>query len=78
MKTLTPEAFDRLTRMPAREDRIIWTLAAIGARIGTGVDFVRDTLVAAPGSPIRELGGRYYVFEQDLLDFMRASHHHPS
>lgn len=54
-----------------RNDRIIWTLAAIGARIGVGPDFVRDTLAKQKGSPVKEIGGRYYVFEEDLMAFLR-------
>jgi hypothetical protein len=52
--------------------RIIWTLPAIGARIGVGADFVRDTLAKQPGSPVREIGGRYYAFEDDLIAFLRG------
>ncbi len=51
--------------------RIIWTLGAIAARIGTGPDFVRDTLAQQPGSPVKEIGGRYYAFEDDLISFLK-------
>lgn len=54
-----------------RRDRIIWTLAAIGARIGVGPDFVRDTLAKQNGSPVKEIGGRYYAFEEELMAFLR-------
>lgn len=55
-----------------RADKIIWTLAGIGRRIGVGPDFVRDTLIKQPGSPVKVIGGRYYCFEDDLIDFMRS------
>ncbi|MBN9334916.1 hypothetical protein [Devosia sp.] len=71
MTKLTPETFDALTRMPAREGRIIWTLPAIAGRIGVGVDFVRDTLAKQPGSPVKEIGGRYYAFDDELIAFLR-------
>lgn len=67
---LSPETLDRI--LPSkRRDRIIWTLGAIGDRIGVGPDFVRDTLAKQPGSPIKEIGGRYYCFEDDLMRFLR-------
>lgn len=56
---------------PGNPSRIIWTLPAIGKRIGVGADFVRDTLAKQPGSPIKEIGGRYYAFEEDLILFLR-------
>lgn len=72
MTTLTPDRFDALARnMHAREDRIIWTLPAIAGRLGVGVDFVRDTIAKQPGTPVKEIGGRYYAFESDLLYFLR-------
>lgn len=45
---------------------------AIGDRIGVGPDFVRDTLAKQPGSPVKEIGGRYYAFEEDLIAFLRS------
>lgn len=70
MTDLTPERLDAF--LPGkRRDRIIWTLAAIGDRIGVGPDFVRDTLAKLPGSPVKEIGGRYYAFEEDLMVFLR-------
>jgi hypothetical protein len=65
---------DRLLDSVARpkRDRIIWTLQGIGARIGVGPDFVRDTLAKQPGSPVKEIGGRYYAFEEDLIRFLRS------
>lgn len=70
-KALTAKTFDRLLE-PKPSDRIIWTLAAIGGRIGVGPDFVRDTLAKQPGSPVKEIGGRYYCFESDLLAYLRS------
>jgi len=58
--------------MKAPEPRIIWSLKAIGARIGVGADFVRDTLAKEPASPVKELGGRYYAFEDELIAFLRS------
>lgn len=69
-KHATPEEFDALVQ-PKRRDRIIWTLQGIGARIGVGPDFVRDRLAKQPGSPIKEIGGRYYAFEDDLIGYLR-------
>jgi hypothetical protein len=73
---LTPEKLDallsRVTGVTARDkSRIIWTLPAIGRRIGVGTDFVRDTLAKQEGSPVKEIGGRYYAFEEDLMAFLR-------
>lgn len=74
---LTPAALDALltgkrdVRHTHNPSRIIWTLPAIGQRIGVGADFVRDTIAKLPGSPIKEIGGRYYVFEEDLILFLR-------
>lgn len=67
---LTPERLDALL-MPPRRDKIIWTLGGIAARIGTGTDFVRDTLAKQAGSPVKEIGGRYYAFEEDLITFLK-------
>lgn len=65
------EQFDRI--VPGRQrDKIIWTLPAIGRRIGVGADFVRDTLAKQPGSPVKEIGGRYYAFEEDLITYLRT------
>lgn len=68
---LTTESLDRILQ-PRKRDRIIWTLGGIAARIGTGTDFVRDTLAKQPGTPVKEIGGRYYAFEEDLLSFLRT------
>ncbi|MEQ8446928.1 MAG: hypothetical protein RIB57_13670 [Pelagibacterium sp.] len=71
MSTLTPRRLDAVLERP-KPDRIIWTLPAIGARIGVGADFVRDTLAKQPDSPVKEIGGRYYAFEDDLLTYLRG------
>lgn len=70
---ITPTTFDQLHPTPSpKGDRIIWTLDAIGSRIGTGRDFVRDTLAKQPGSPVKAIGGRYYAFESDLIAYLKA------
>lgn len=69
---MNPTTFDNL--VASRQSRIIWTLGAIGQRIGVGADFVRDTLAKQPGSPVKEIGGRYYAFEDDLIAFLRFQH----
>ncbi|MCE3257933.1 MAG: hypothetical protein K0Q64_2016 [Nitrobacter vulgaris] len=68
---MQPETRPDLLSPGKRHDRIIWTLAAIGARIGVGPDFVRDTLAKQNGSPVKEIGGRYYAFEEDLMAYLR-------
>lgn len=72
---LTAEKFDKLAeggQRPSHNPRIIWTLNAIAQRIGTGVDFVRDTLVTVEDSPVRQIRGRFYCFEDDLIAFLRS------
>lgn len=72
---LTPAVADAILECrgkASRSQQIIWTLPAIGRRIGVGADFVRDTLAKQPGSPIKEIGGRYYAFEEDLIKFLRG------
>lgn len=71
---LTPAVLDAILegRKPSNPSRIIWTLPAIGQRIGVGADFVRDTIAKLPGSPVKEIGGRYYAFEDDLIRFLRG------
>lgn len=71
MTRITPERFDRTVAPKPGRSQIIWTLPAIARRIGVGVDFVRDTLARQPGSPVKEIGGRYYAFEDDLMTFLR-------
>jgi hypothetical protein len=72
---LTASRFDKLAegqqRPSGNPSRIIWTLGGIAHRIGTGPDFVRDTLAKAENSPVRQLGGRFYVFEDELLAFLK-------
>jgi hypothetical protein len=72
---LTPARLDQMlegkVRPSGNPSRIIWTLPAIGSRIGVGADFVRDTLAKQPGSPVKEIGGRFYAFEEDLVSFLR-------
>jgi hypothetical protein len=72
-KPITPRQLDIILEGKPRAlpPRIIWTLPAIGQRIGVGPDFVRDTLAKQEGSPIREIGGRYFAFEDDLIEFLR-------
>ena len=74
MTEITPERFDSTVSSKPGPPRIIWTLPAIGKRIGVGADFVRDTLMKQPGSPVHEIGGRYYAFEEDLITFLRRGH----
>ncbi|MEQ1405654.1 hypothetical protein ABK249_11985 [Neorhizobium sp. Rsf11] len=78
---LTPAALDAILERnvtgnvaprDVARDKIIWTLPAIARRIGVGTDFVRDTLAKQPGSPVKEIGGRYYAFEEDLIAFLRG------
>lgn len=65
---LTPNRFDASV---SGAPRIIWTAGAIAERIGTSPDFVRDKLATLPGSPVRQIGGRYCAVETDLLAFFR-------
>lgn len=72
---LSASRFDKLTegqpRPSGNQPRIIWTLQGIARRIGTGPDFVRDTLAKQPETPVRQVGGRFYAFEDDLISFLR-------
>lgn len=54
--------------LPSRP-RILWGADTIARRIGTSADFVRDTLVKEPGSPVRKIGGRYSAIEGELIAF---------
>ena len=74
---LTASAFDSMAGTRPGRTPIIWTLPAIGARIGVGADFVRDTLAKQPGTPIRQVGGKWYCFEDDLIAFMRSGPREP-
>lgn len=58
--------------------KIIWTAAAIGAKIGRGADFVRNTLAELPGSPVRRMGKQFYAFEAELIDFLRQGTRKPT
>ena len=77
--TLTPQRFDALTEARGKpEPRIIWTADGIARRIGTSADFVRDRLVHMPGSPVKQIGGRYCAVEEDLIAFFRGQPHPPA
>lgn len=56
----------------ASSERIIWTLPAIAQRLGTGVDFIRDNLAKQEGTPIRQVGGRYFAFEEELFQYLKG------
>lgn len=72
-KSLTADLFDRIAEpRPAGRQRIVWTAEAIGARIGTSADFVRETLVHIDGSPVKKIGNRYCAHEDDLIAFFRT------
>jgi hypothetical protein len=71
---LTAARFDKIAegqQRPSGNPKIIWTLSGIARRIGTGSDFVRDTLAKQDGSPVRQIGGRFFCFEDDLIRYMR-------
>lgn len=72
---LTPKHFDALTRAPyqGHRSKIIWTAEAIGARIGRSGAFVRRTLVALEGSPVKQIGHTYCAHEDELMDFFRTT-----
>ena len=70
MTEITPRAFDQ-GLMPRRREKPVWTLEAIGALINVGPDFVR-TLAAIEGSPIHEIGGRYFTYESELIPWMKG------
>ena len=67
-KPITPQRFDSLARSTP-QTRIIWTLPAIGQRVGRGRGFAR-ALVEVPGSPIRRQGRQFYAVEHELIDWM--------
>lgn len=71
-KKLTAEIFDAVVA-PTPEPRIIWTASAIARRINTSADFVRDKLVAMPGTPVKQIGGRYCAIESELMAFFQPS-----
>lgn len=68
---LDPDSFDQAVAGKSQGPRIIWTAGAIARRIGTSSDFVRDTLAKEPGTPVRQVGGRYCAVEADLIAFFR-------
>ncbi|MCV9997669.1 hypothetical protein OE766_05370 [Pararhizobium sp. YC-54] len=72
-RPISPQQLDKILESKPRSSgsRIIWTLPAIGQRIGVGPDFVRDTLAKQEGTPIKQIGGRYFAFEDDLILFLR-------
>lgn len=53
-------------------EKIIWTADAIAARIGVSVDFVRDTLAHAEGTPVKRIGRRYAAIERELIEFFSS------
>ncbi|WP_404404909.1 hypothetical protein [Pelagibacterium halotolerans] len=72
--TLSPQRFDAMASQGATRygrDKIIWTAGGIAARLGCGEDYVRRTLAALPGTPIKKKGRRLYAFEDDLIAWMR-------
>jgi hypothetical protein len=72
LTSLTPKRFDEIVSpLPAREPRIIWTLPAIGRRVGRGKAFAA-ALASTPGTPIKRRGRQYFVDESELLAFMRG------
>ncbi|MBN9347554.1 MAG: hypothetical protein J0I48_15390 [Devosia sp.] len=68
MTTLTAQTFDAMTR---RREKPVWTIEAIGNIIGVGPDFVR-TLAAIEGSPIHQVGGRWFCYESELIEWMKG------
>lgn len=72
-KKLTVEIFDEVVSPTTQPTRIIWTASAIARRINTSADFVRDTLVAMPGSPVKQIGGRYCALESELIAFFQPT-----
>jgi hypothetical protein len=74
LKELTIESFDAIAegRPAPKPVRPVWSLPAIGGLLGIGVDGVR-ALLAEPGCPIQQKGGRYYVYADDLERWMRGN-----
>jgi hypothetical protein len=56
----------------------IWGAKAIGKAINRSPDFVRDTLVKLPGTPVRRMGREYYAIADELRDFMRPARSTPN
>ncbi len=69
---LTPQRFDKVFAAPMpKAPKVLCGAQAIGARIGVSEDFVRDRLSRLEGSPVKKIGGRYFVVEDDLIAFIR-------
>jgi hypothetical protein len=73
---LTPAAFDAIASNVTSRDvalpRVIWTLPAIGLRIGRGRDFAA-AMAKMPGSPIRRVGRQFCVEEHKLMEFIAGN-----
>lgn len=70
--TLTPERFDRLAvELAPKHSKILWGCKAIAKSAGTTEEFIRNVIARGEGTPIRKIGRRYCVVENDLLDFIR-------
>lgn len=69
---ITPQSFDRTVSPKVGAPRIIWTLPAIGARIGRGREFAAE-LAKAEDTPIRREGRQYYAFEDELIAYLRRA-----
>lgn len=69
MTELNPRTFDRM--VTGRREKPVWTIEAIGNIIGVGPDFVR-TLAAIDGSPIHQVGGRWFCYESELIEWMKT------
>ncbi len=65
MQPLTPKNFDAAFD----EAPLIWGAKAIGQRINRSPEFVRRTLAKQPNSPVRNVGGKIYAVEAELLKF---------
>lgn len=65
---LTPKQFDD----SFKNARLIWTAEAIAQRIGTSADFVTDTLINMPDSPVKKIGRRYCADEAKLMAFFQS------
>ncbi|MGV8831247.1 MAG: hypothetical protein ACOH2N_04655 [Devosia sp.] len=70
MSELTPPQFDAMVKPRAKRELPTWTLPAIGQLINAGPDLVR-TLTKAPGSPIHCVGGKWYCYESELIEWMK-------
>lgn len=68
---LTARTFDDLTATAEHSPRVLWGLKSIAVALNVTIEFVADVLAKEEGTPIRKIGRRYVVIEQDLLDFIR-------